>query len=104
MNVDTKIYRKTLYPGNVISIDVRSKQVFVAIGRLLNPDGTPLSNALLLDIEGIAISDNEGYFQAEMASDIETIRVRKGGKECAISLGRLASTGPVTYVGEQICH
>ena len=104
MNVDTKIYRKTFYPGNVISIDVRAKQIFVAIGRLVNPDGTPLSNALLLDIEGIAISDDEGYFQAEMASDIETIRIRKGGKECTISLGSLSSTSQVIFVGEQTCH
>jgi outer membrane usher protein FimD/PapC len=104
VNVDGKIYRKTLYPGNVISIDVQAKEIQVAIGRLLNHDGSPLRNALLLDVEGIAISDDEGYFQAEVASDLERIRVKKGDTECAIPYESISLTGQVAYLGDQICH
>ena len=104
LNVDAKIYRKTLYPGNVIGFDVEAKRILVVIGRLLNPEGDPISNGLLLGVEGLATSDEEGYFQAEMASDIEIIKIKKGGAECSITVGPVSRTGQVALLGDRICE
>ncbi|MFT7687636.1 MAG: hypothetical protein ACI9FB_002993 [Candidatus Azotimanducaceae bacterium] len=104
LNVDSKIYRKTLYPGNVIGFDVEAKRILVVIGRLLGPEGQPIINGLLLGVEGLATSDEEGYFQAEMASDIEIIKIKKGGAECEITVGPVSRTGQVALLGDRICE
>jgi outer membrane usher protein FimD/PapC len=104
LNVDAKIYRKTLYPGNVIEFDVEAKQILVVIGRILSADGEPISNGLLLDVEGLATSDEEGYFQAEMAADIEIIKIKKGGNECEITIGAVSRTGQVVLLGDRVCE
>jgi len=104
LNVDTKTYRKTLYPGNVIAIEVEAKHIIVVLGQLLKPDGTPLSHALLLGTQGIAISDDQGYFQAEIDADMASITVKKAGQECVINLDSPSTNDQVIHLGTRTCQ
>jgi hypothetical protein len=104
LNVDTKTYRKILCPGNVIGIEIEAKRILVAIGPLLKPDGTPLSHALLLGIQGIAISDDLGYFQAQIDADMVSITVKKAGQECVVSLDSPSTNAQVIHVGVRTCQ
>lgn len=78
LNVDTKIYRKSMYPGNVVYLEVEVKEIVVALGRVIDGQGNPIPNALLKNIEGLATTDELGYFQAEMVAGNREIGVKKG--------------------------
>ena len=104
LNVDTKTYRKTLYPGNVIGIEIEAKRILVALGQLLKPDGTPLSHALLLGTQGIATTDDQGYFQAEIDADMTSVTVKKAGQECVVRLDSPSTNTQVVHLGTRTCQ
>lgn len=104
LNVDTKTYRKTLYPGNVIGLEIEAKRILVALGQLLKPDGTPLSHGLLLGTQGIATTDDQGYFQAEIDADMTSITVKKAGQECVVNLDSPSTNTQVVHLGTRTCQ
>ena len=104
LNVDTKTYRKTLYPGNVIGIEIEAKRILVALGQLLKPDGAPLSHALLLGTQGIATTDDQGYFQAEIDADMTSVTVKKAGQECVVRLDSPSTNDQVIHLGTRTCQ
>lgn len=72
---DDSSRKVTLYPGNVARLDWAVKSLFVVLGRVVDGEGRGIANATITGVQGLAVTDAEGFFQAEVASGDETIEL-----------------------------
>jgi hypothetical protein len=77
----------TLYPGNVARLDWDVKALFVVLGRVVDGEGRGIANATIMGAQGLAMTDAEGFFQAEVASGDETIELefRNAEGNCSVA-------------------
>lgn len=85
----------TLYPGHVVNLDWAIQSVQVLIGRIVLADGQPLANARIEGAEGPALTDEEGFIQTEVSSNVRELVARQGNLECRIAL-------PVLLPGQNV--
>jgi hypothetical protein len=76
----------TLYPGHVVNLEWAIRSVRVLIGRVVTPDGQPLANARIEGAEGFAATDEEGFLQTEVGSDVRELIAGQNGNRCRIQL------------------
>ena len=50
----------------------------IAIGRLVDGNGVPVTNAVIQIVVGIAMTDENGIFQAEVKHDTNSLDVVQG--------------------------
>lgn len=103
VNLDTRSYRKTVYPGNVIDLSWQAHEVVIAYGRLLDALGKPVSDALLTNVFGLATTDAFGFFQAEIARGTKFLEVQKEGKICRVALLAEPDARQLMPLGELMC-
>jgi Mat/Ecp fimbriae outer membrane usher protein len=80
----------TLYPGNVARLDWEVKSLFVVLGRVVDSEGRGIPNASIHGAQGLAATDADGFFQAEVASADESIELEFQG-----SAGRCSVSAPI---------
>lgn len=103
-NIERVKHTETVYPGNVIDLNWSAKRVYIAIGRLLSPSGEPVTNAILKNAEGLALTDMAGYFQAEIDTAVESLTVQRQGQSCSMPIKVLPMTNsPVVKLGDLSC-
>ncbi|MGB1271947.1 MAG: CS1-pili formation C-terminal domain-containing protein, partial [Endozoicomonas sp.] len=77
----------TLYPGNIQTLSWDIEQVLVLIGQLQDPEGNPLSNALLEGVIGTSDTDSHGLFQARVLEGKRSFEaVLPDGSTCRVAL------------------
>lgn len=104
INIERVKHSKTVYPGNVIDLDWNAKRVYIAIGKLLDASGEPIANALLKNVEGLALTDAAGYFQAEIDIAVETLTVQRQGQTCSLPISMTPQENiSVVNLGELSC-
>lgn len=81
----------TLYPGHVVNLDWKVETVNVLIGRITMPDGEPARHARLEGVEGIAMTDEDGFVQTEIRGDARELKVRLATGECVTTLPAAAA-------------
>lgn len=99
---DTSAQKVTLYPGNVTHLKWQVDKFYVMTGKIIDDSGAPLTGAELLDIKTPAMTDEDGYIQAEL-NRRGKIKFRTkqrgstksaGGQECQVEMpdtGRLVN-------------
>jgi len=98
-------YRHTLYPGNVIALNWRATQIHVVAGQIILPDGEVLGNALVTNAQGLAITDENGYFQAEVDSGEQRLIISKGEMSCEVQIPADEERKKnVQFVGSLVCR
>lgn len=102
-SIDYKGRPMTLYPGNVVSVQARLTQLLIGIGRVVLSSGEPLQNALIEGAEGLALTDGNGMFQAEMVAGARQLTFAKGGEACTIPLPEYRARRNVARLGKLIC-
>jgi outer membrane usher protein FimD/PapC len=95
--------RRTVYPGNVLALNWEAKSVFVGIGRLLDTRGEPMPNALIKNASGLAITDEFGFFQAELDTGTQILSVQKSAATCFVDLGEYQVREQVASLGTLTC-
>jgi hypothetical protein len=103
VSVSKEIYTHTLYPGNFIDLQWRAKKIIVVLGMITDSQGSPLQNALLSNAEGLALTDSNGFFQAEIDANEEELLVRKNSTECTVSFPETLNDEQVFYLGTLQC-
>ena len=93
----------TLYPGNVIDVRAQLEQMVIALGKIVDDEGRPVSNALIKGVRGLALTDERGYFQAEMDQGLQEFKVVKSGRECNVKLPEFTTDKDVIMLGELGC-
>lgn len=81
----------TLYPGHVVNLDWKVETINVLIGRITMPDGEPARHARLEGVEGMAMTDEDGFVQTEIRGDVRELKVRLTSGECVTPLPAAAA-------------
>lgn len=84
---DDSVRTVTLYPGNVVQLRWEVKSLFVVLGRVVDAEGKGLANATIKGVQGIAATDGEGFFQAEVASgdDVVDLEFETPSGRCTVA-------------------
>ena len=95
---------KTVYPGNVIGLQWSARRFRVVFGQLVDNIGNPITDAVISNVQGVAATDEYGYFQAEVDQFMEELVVRKADQR---SVARFdapsANAQQVVGLGALIC-
>lgn len=104
VNLDNRVYRETMYPGNVVNLSWASRIINIAVGRLVDANGDPLANAVIQNVVGIAMTDDNGIFQAEIDHDTTRLDVARGATRCSATFDNPRSTDTVMPLGTLVCR
>lgn len=77
---------RTLYPGNVVAVTWQAERVLVIAGQVLDADGQPMERATFTNVVGLASTDENGFFQAEIFGSAERLMLKQGDAGCSIPL------------------
>lgn len=103
INLDARSYRKTVYPGNVIAVSWQANNVAIVYGRVISDAGDPITDALLSNVIGLATTDNEGFFQAEINPETDHLVVQKQGQQCQAQLPAMSQDSKLIPLGTLTC-
>ena len=94
----------TLYPGNVASVRWTVRSLFTVFGQAVLPDGRPLANAMVQSERGIGETNDEGYFQVDVAGgDTPSFTNRESGS-CQASIGNGREGRDLVALGKVTCR
>lgn len=101
---DAKARQVSLYPGNVVWLDWRSRPVIAVFGRLIGPDGGTLVHAEITAGGDLAQSDEQGHFLIQTGQNATlTVRTRSG-LVCKVTLGSIKPASGYASIGDQLCR
>ena len=104
LSFDEREVGLTLYPGNVKRLHFKAVKVDIVFGRIVDAVGEPIKNAVIDGVEGLAITDDIGFFQAEMDSSTKTITVRTLTTNCTVNIPAYTVKQQVARLGKLICE
>ena len=76
----------------------------IAIGRLVDGNGVPVTNAVIQNVVGIAMTDENGIFQAEVKHDTNSLDVVQGSRSCRAAFDNPRTNDKVLPLGALICQ
>jgi hypothetical protein len=96
----------TLYPGNVARLDWEVKSLFVVLGRVVDPSGNGIANARVEGAQGLAVTDEDGFFQTEVASSDEIIELGFASRAgtCQVAAPIVQKRGGVAFLETLSCN
>jgi outer membrane usher protein FimD/PapC len=100
---DDEEHKVTLYPGNVVTLNYRADKINIIFGRIQDPDGKPVANALLKGVSGLATTDEFGVFQAEIIESVKEFQVQTRTSLCSVTLPEFVTNNGVASVGNLRC-
>ncbi len=103
VHYDDIIRTVTLYPGNVETLNWKVSPVTVLISNAVLSDGTPVANAKFENTISFASTDNNGWFQIEIASRDPLILSKQGKPICQIDLPPFESEQGIAVIDELSC-
>ena len=93
----------TLYPGNVEKLTYEVQPIIVLITRIVLSDNSPASRMRIDNAVGYAVTDEDGWLQAEIGGD-ELLQVSKQGKAiCSIDLPPLEIEQGIAFIDSLTC-
>ncbi len=104
ITLDKGAQQRVLYPGNIIGLHWVAAKAYIGYGRLVNENGEGISNGLLENASGLAITEQEGLFQAELLSTTRELRVRQGGTLCIAPLPMVTQERLLVSLGTLNCR
>jgi len=104
VDYDTTAYNVTMFPGNIVSKKWSVEKVFVAIGRILDEQGRPISLQRIKGTRGYAVTEEDGTFQAEITGR-EPLYIDSARYHCTIQLNLAPDFEPGYFMdfGDLVC-
>lgn len=95
----------TLYPGHIRRLIWKTAQVFILLGTLVKPDGSPVANAQVKGAIEPAFTGADGLFQADVgAQSVLTVTSDKG-QICTVKLpDELVPMNGIVSLDKLICN
>ena len=104
LHFDEGLRKVTLYPGNVETLDYEVQPITVLITRIELKDGEPASRMRIDNAIGYAVTDQDGWLQAEIIGT-KPLEVSKNGvATCKIELPELEIKQGVAFVESLVCN
>lgn len=102
----------TLYPGNVKDLIWQARRIIVFTANIVQRSNkcenkkasclVPLKNALVENIEGFASTDDAGFIQTEIYSDLQYLELKSKSGICRVDLSELDLSEQIVYLEEDI--
>ncbi len=92
VNYQNKENSVTLYPGNVMPMQWQANKIHIGFGKVLDDNGEPIRNARIEGAIGYAITDDYGFFQAEVNQTQRELAINLDGQQCTIALPTMTKT------------
>ena len=93
----------TLYPGNAQSLKWTASREIVLIGQLIDQQGKPMANTKLDGNEGFNYTDNEGFFEVTINTDVKKIEVEKDQGVCHVNVPKVNLNKNYLYLTKVEC-
>lgn len=103
INFTNENKRVTLFPGNVTNFKWSAQEVIVIFGRITDQDGNIVPNARITGLLGLATSDSDGIFQAEIESDTTELVFETLTQNCSVVLPDYIVNEGIAFVGDLEC-
>lgn len=94
----------TLYPGNVETITYEVHPIIVLITRIMLADDTPAARLHIENAIGYAVTDEDGWLQAEISGNAPLELSKNGNTICSITLPELDIKQGVAFVDSLTCE
>lgn len=104
VDFNNDIRTTTLYPGNVVTLQWKTKKILVAFGQIVDEDKKPIANALIEGVVGLATTDDFGLFQAELDTTTTSLHIRTRASSCNVSLPKYDTNQMVVTLNELVCR
>jgi outer membrane usher protein FimD/PapC len=104
VSFDGRQEKVTLYPGNVATLTWDVSPVNIIFGRLLDQSGAPVKNAVLRGASGLAMTDENGFFQAELQASVKSLHAETWEFECQVMLPEYEVNNSIALLGELSCE
>jgi len=103
LSFDEAPRKVTLYPGNVQTISYDVQPITVLITRILLADDTPASRVRIQNAIGYAVTDEDGWIQAEISGNAPLNITKSGNPVCTINLPELEIKQGIAFVDSIRC-
>ncbi len=104
MQIRAENTQKTFYPGNVVLVDAKADAIFVGVVQLVDSQDDPVSNAIVQNQPGLAITDQYGFLQVEMISGSSELILKKKGNLCRVDLEKYHVADQIALLGKRVCQ
>ena len=104
LHFDEGIQKVTLYPGNVTTLTYQVQPITVLITRILFKDGSPAEHMRIDNAIGYAVTDENGWLQAEISGNAPLQLTKNGEHVCSILLPILEIQQGVAFVDVLTCE
>jgi hypothetical protein len=104
VSYDSATREVTLYPGNVQSLEWRVQSFFTVFAQATSEKGAPIADALVQTAQGVAQTDNSGYFQIDVARGDPITIARTDGPACQVQLPAMIVKNDFASVGKVVCR
>lgn len=103
VTTDNRTYRETVYPGNIINLNWSTRVINIALAQLIDVNGNTIDDAVILNAVGTAMTDENGYVQAEIDHNTNTLEVIKGSSRCEATFVNPKTERMVVQLGKLKC-
>lgn len=103
VTTDNRTYREAIYPGNIINLSWSTRIINIALAKLIDANGDAINDAVILNAVGTAMSDENGYVQAEIDHNTNSLEVIKGNLRCEASFVNPQTESMVIRLGTLEC-
>ena len=100
---DQRPQQVTLYPGNVEALKFSAQVVTVVVGQLVDDAGAPVANARFEGLSGYAGTDDNGWFQIEIATAAPFVVRRASAPTCRVELPPLDTGQDLVILDRLVC-
>lgn len=104
LGYDSAVRQVSLYPGSVARLVWNVEPRNAAFGRLVMPDGRPARNAIIRNGPAIAQTDDQGYFQMEIAQQARLDVILSDSRRCEAEVVAPAGAGEFAALETVICR
>jgi Mat/Ecp fimbriae outer membrane usher protein len=92
-----------VYPGNAVNLSWAADSLVIIFGELTNQNGTPVENALIHGVAGLATTDDFGQFQAEISPQTQELRFETISDECTVRIPEYEAEGGIGFLPPMTC-
>lgn len=104
ITLDKGAQERVLYPGNIIGLHWEAATAYIGYGKLVDENGEGISNGLLENASGLAITEQDGLFQAELLTTTHELIVRRRETSCVAQVPAVETERLLNSLGTLICR
>jgi len=104
LSFDSAEREVTLYPGNVRNLSWSADSLVTLFGQAVLRNGSPIANALVQSVKGIAQTDGNGYFQIDVRQNDPITISTATNHSCTLNTGKIVPNNDFASIGKVICQ